>query len=169
MSPLEFSQNFYVSALLIGSVVAFFGGNRIIILVMWSNLVGTIGYSHDPITLMYLDFFSALALVAWVDGKQSMTVAFIFCVMVLVYPLTDFLGFYATYSIVDGLAYVQIFAMGADGFGGVIRRFLNRNRRDHSADIYHQKTQLDAKGNGVVAMEKVQRPRVIGLRSNGRG
>lgn len=160
---LEFNQYAYVMVLLVATPVAFYSGSRFVALVMWLNLIFTLQYSHAPMVLQRLDLLCAVAIVLVVRDKAALTVSFIFGLMVFSYKLVEPLGFYATYSIVGGLAYVQIFAMGSTGFGngvGVVRR---RIRGFLSSPVHRKKTQLDAQGNDCLALGEDTRPRVIHL------
>ena len=162
MIALEFTQYVYLTALVVGSAVAFFGGSRFIILVMWTNFLVTIQYSHAPGTLMLVDVLSAVILLAVVRNRASMTIAFIFCVMVFAYRLVEPLGYYTTYTIIDGLAYVQLFAMGSAGFGNGIRILRRRISSHLSSSIHSQGTRMDTAPNAVVALGKDMGPRVNG-------
>ena len=162
MITLEFTQYVYLAVLVVGSAVAFFGGSRFIILVMWANFLATIQFSHAPGTLMLVDVLSACAIVLVVRDRAALTIAFIFCVMVFAYRLVEPLGYYTTYTIIDGLAYVQIFAMGSTGFGNGIRIIRRRIRSLLASPVHSQKTPMDAQGDAVVALGKDMGPRVNG-------
>jgi hypothetical protein len=162
MNPLEFTQNVYIIVLLVGSIVALFGGSKFIILVMWINLGFTIQYSHAPDVLMVLDLLSACVLVAVVRDKPAMTVAVLFGLMVFSYKLVAPLGFYVTYTIVDVLAYAQIFAMGSTGFGSGIRIIRNRIRKLSASSVHSKETTLDTTADVFVVAGEAQRPRVNG-------
>lgn len=152
MNPLEFSQYVYIAALVVGTVAAFCGGSRFIALVLWINLLFTIQYSHAPEILQRLDLLSGIAIVSVVRDKAALTVAFIFGVMVFAYKLVEPFGFYATYSIVEILAYVQVFAMGSTGFGNGIRIIRRGLRNLRAPSVHSQKTPLDAQANDFVAV-----------------
>ncbi len=162
MNPLEFSQYVYIAALMVGTGAAFCGGHRFIALVMWANLSVTIQYSHAPEILQRVDLLSALAIVLVVRDKAALTVAFLFGVMVFVYPLVDVFDFYIPYIMVDGLAYGQLLAMGAAGFGGGIR-IIRRGIISRLPSLVHsQEARPDAAPDDCVAVGKALGQRVNG-------
>jgi len=159
---LEFNQYAYIAVLLAATPVAFYNGARFVALVMWLNLIFTLQYSHAPSALMLIDLLSACSIVLVVRDRPALTVAFIFGIMVFAYRLVEPLEYYTTYSIVDGLAYVQIFAMGSTGFGNGVRIIRRRARSLLASFVHSQKTQLDAQGNDCMALGKDMGPRVNG-------
>ena len=162
MNPLEFSQYVYIAALMVGTVAAFCGGTRFIAFVMWINLLFTIQYSHAPEILQRLDLLSAIAIVMVLRDRAALTVAFMFGLMVFVYKLVEPFGFFIPYAIVDGLAYVQILAMGSHGFGNGIRIIRRGLRNLRASSVHSQKTPLDAQANDFVAVGPDPGPRVNG-------
>ena len=162
MIHLEFTQCVYLAALAVGSAVAFSGGQRLIVLVMWANVIATIQFSHAPSALMGIDLLSAVALVAVVRNRAALTIAFIFGVMVFAYRLVEPLGYYTTYTIIDGLAYVQIFAMGSAGFGTGIRIIRRRILRLLASPVHSQISRMDSQGDVSMALGKDTRARVNG-------
>ena len=159
---LELNQYAYILVLMAATPVAFYSGARFVALVMWINLVFTLQYNHAPDILRWLDAISAFAIVAVVRDRPALTVAFIFGVMVLAYKLVEPLGYDTTYTIVDGLAYVQIFAMGSAGFGAGIRIILRRICILLASSVHSQKAPMGATGNAAVALGKDTRARVNG-------
>jgi len=154
---IETSQYVYAAVLLVGSIVAFSTGSRAIIVVMLANFIGTVLYSYDPFVLAVIDFFSAWVLLLLVEDDAAKTVAFIFLVMVFTYPIVELVGFYTLYSIIDGMAYVQIFAMGGDGFGRLIRSIIHRLRSRDADAVHIQESRLDAAPHDQVAVAKDSR------------
>lgn len=152
MNVLEFSQYAYILALVVGTVAAFCGGARFIALVMWVNVLFTIQYSHAPEVLQRLDLLSAIAIVLVVRDKAALTVAFIFGLMVFAYKLVEPFGFYATYSIVEILAYGQVLAMGSTGFGNGIRIIRRGLRNILTPSVHRQKAPVDTQANDFVAV-----------------
>ena len=157
---LEFNQYAYILALLACTPVAFYSGARFVALVMWLNLFFTLQYSHAPDALMWLDVLSAGAIVAVVRDRAALTVAFIFGMMVFAYRLVEPLDYYATYTIVGVLAYVQIFAMGSAGFGTGIRIIRRRIRSLLSSPVHIQSSRMDPQGDDYMALGKDTRARV---------
>ena len=160
---LELNQYAYILVLLSGTPVAFYSGSRFVALVMWLNLIFTLQYSHAPLVLQRLDLLCAVTIVMVTRDRAALTVSFIFGLMVFSYKLVEPLGFYATYSIVGGLAYVQIFAMGSTGFGTGIRIIRRRIRGLLSPPVHSKKTRMGAQGNAVLALGQDTRPRMIDL------
>ena len=148
---LDLSQYIYLIILLIGSAVAS-RESRFLILVMWLNFLATMAFSFNPYYLMIIDLLSAVTILAIIETKRAMTIAFIFCIMVFIYPLGTVFGNYAIYTMVDGLAYVQIFALGSTGFGRGIRYCRNRIRRFSDTRVSGQKVKLDAPENDQMAL-----------------
>ena len=151
---MDSSQYIYMIVLLVGSVVAVFGGSRFLVMVMWANFMATMAFSFNPVYLMIIDLMSAVTILAVLGTKQAKTIAFIFCVMVFIYPLSKVIGKDAIFTTVDGLAYVQIFALGSTGFGRGLRYYLNRLRRLSYSYVSGQKDELDTTENGHVALGK---------------
>lgn len=156
MIPIETTQYVYVAVLTVGSLAAFFNGSRVVILAMWGNLVATMTFSYSPMSLILIDLATAWLILMLVEDKVAKTVAFLFLVMVFVYPMVELIGFYWAYTIVEIIAYVQIFAMGADGMGRIIRSVRNRLRRGPSNAVHLQATKLDAAPNDKMAVAKDQ-------------
>lgn len=159
---LEFPQYIYLALLLIGSGVAYFHNSRFVILIMWANVLATMYVGHSPLDLAFIDLGSAVILLYVVETKAAKTIAVIFCVMVFMYPLTDFFGPVTTYTIVDILASVQIFAMGSTGFGRGIRHINRRFVRVFTSSVSVQNHGLDTTPDDSVAVEKNARSRVKG-------
>jgi len=159
---LEFNQYVFILVLLAATPVAFYGGARFVALVMWLNLFFTLQYSHAPDVLMWLDVLSAFAIVAAVRDKAALTVAFIFGVMVFAYRLVEPLGYNTTGTIVDGLSYGQILAMGSTGFGNGIRIIRRRISSYLSSSIHSQGPRMDAQANDLMALAQDMGPRVNG-------
>ncbi len=157
---LEFSQYAFIVVLLAATPVAFYSGARFVALVLWLNLIFTLQYSHAPGTLMLVDVLSACSIVLVVRDRAALTVAAAFCFMVFAYRLVEPLGYYTTYTIVEGLAYVQIFAMGSAGFGTGIRIIRRRVRRIFGSSVHSQKSPMDTQANVDVALGKNMGPRV---------
>jgi len=156
---VDWSQYIYLILLLIGSGVAYAHDSRFIILVMWANFIATMELSGGPLAVAFVDLSCAYAILMVVNNKNkpAMTIVAIFCVMAPIYQLAEIIGVTATYTIVDILAYVQIFAMGSTGFGNGIRAIRDRYRRLSSPSVSLQK-RLDAKGDTPVALDKDSRP-----------
>ena len=162
MNPLELSQYVYIAALVVGTVAAFCGAARFIAFVMWINLLFTIQYSHAPEILQRLDLLSAIAIVMVLRDRAALTVAFLFCMMVFVYPLVEVFDFNLPYIMVDGLAYAQLLAMGAAGSGGGIS-ILRRGIISRLSSLVHsQEARLDATPDDCVAVGKALGQRVNG-------
>lgn len=162
MNVLEFNQYVYILALVVGTVAAFCGGHRFIALVMWCNLFVTLQYSHAPEVLAVTDLLSGIAIVLVVRDKAALTVAFLFGVMVFVYPLVEVFDFYIPYTMVGGLAYAQLLAMGAAGFGGGIR-IISRGIISRLSSLVHsQEARLDAAPDDCVGVGKTLGQRVNG-------
>lgn len=148
------SQIIYITLLLIASGVAWYYGNRFIILIMWINLAATMLLNSHPILVGAVDLISASVLLMVIQGKVALTIAAIFCIMALIYPLSLVIGNAATYTIVDILAYVQLYAMGSDGFCNFVRNIRHRHRLVVHPIRDLQSNESNAKKNHQMAMGK---------------
>ena len=159
---LESSQYAYIAVLIAATPVAFHSGARFVALVMWLNLLFTLQYSHAPDVLRMMEALCAVSIVLVVRDKAALTVAAAFCFMVFAYRLVEPLGYYTTYTIVELLAYGQIFAMGATGFGTGIRIIRRGIRSFLSSPVHSQISRMDPQGNASMALGKDTRARVNG-------
>ena len=154
---MDWSQDIYLMLLLVGSIAAYHRGSKFIILVMWCNFLATMLLSPEPLMVALADLASAGAILMIVQNKAAFTIAALFCVMALIYPASIIIGASATYTIVDGLAYVQIFAMGSTGFGSAIRFGRDRYRKLFNAPVSVQNDGMDPEKSHTVAMAKTKR------------
>lgn len=117
-------QIIYLVLLLIGSGAAITKDRWLLVSVLWINFAGTMSLADYPLMVGILDLACASVLIGKGD-KREYVVAGLFAAMIGLYYFAEILGNYATYSIVDILAYAQIFVMGSGGFG----EFLRASRR----------------------------------------
>ncbi len=160
MIHIETSQYIFAAVLLFASVVAFYTGTRVLILVLWANLILTMSFSYSPYALMMIDLLSAWTILMLVEDKTAKSIAVLFILMMFIYPLVGLLGFFWAYSIVEILAYGQLLFLGADGVGGFCSYCRDRLRRRLSHAIHIQESKLDAAPHDQVAVAKDPRPRV---------
>jgi len=151
---VDWSQDIYLFLLLVGSIAAYRHGSKFIILVMWCNFLATMLLSSEPLMVALVDIASAWAILMVVQNRAAFTIAGLFCVMALIYPASIIIGASATYTIVDVLAYVQIFAMGSTGFGSAIRFGRDRYRKLFDAPVSIQKDGMEPNQGHKVALGK---------------
>lgn len=106
----------YLVLLIIGSGAAIAKDRWLLAVVLWINFGGTVSLADEPMAVGVLDLACAAVLVRF-GSKRDYVVAALFAVMVAFYAMAGVLGKTAIYSIVDGLAYAQIFVIGSGGFG----------------------------------------------------
>ena len=113
-------QSIYFVLLLTGSGAALLCGNRKrLIAILWANFIATMTFAGTPFSVGIADLSCAAALV-YVGGKRAYAIALLFAAMVPLYLFATLLGNYATYTIVDVLAYCQVLILGGGGFGKLI-------------------------------------------------
>lgn len=118
---MDWSQDIYLALLLIGSGAALsVGGRKGLVFVMWANFLATMTLAGTPMGVGVADIACTCVLM-FTGGKRAYALALLFAVMIPLYTFTPILGNYATYSIVDALAYCQIVILGGGGFGNLVR------------------------------------------------
>lgn len=113
-------QVIYLVLLLIGSGAALSRDRWLLVFVLWINFGGTMSLAGEPMMVGVLDMACATMLVA-LGSKREYVVAGLFTAMIGLYYFAETLGNYTTYTIVDILAYAQVFVMGSGGFGELFR------------------------------------------------
>lgn len=113
-------QIIYLVLLLIGSGAAIAKDRWLLVSVLWINFGGTMSLAGEPMMVGILDLGCASMLLKF-GNKREYVVAGLFAAMIGLYYFAETLGNYTTYTIVDGLAYAQIFVMGSGGFGELYR------------------------------------------------
>jgi len=115
--------------LITGFAIAVYTGRppRLIIAVMVSNFAATWYLAADPLAVGVADAASA-AVLLWSPNVRNRVIATLFSVMIIVY-VSDWLWAvpnFATYTIIDCIAFLQLGVIG--GLDGGIRRWIARRR-----------------------------------------
>jgi len=101
-------------------------GDKRIAAVMWMNFTATVALAGNPVTVAGADALAAALLLSC--GRRGQIVAAVYAIMIPIYPFAAWAGLpsYATYTIIDLLAFIQLAAMGGWDRGvGIARRFVS--------------------------------------------
>ena len=129
---MDWSQGLYAAVLAIAALKA---GKDYWLLsaVMIGNFVATMLASESPVSVAIIDLTSAGLLIN--EGRRANILAFVFLAMQPIYVAGHYLGLKsgAIYTLIDLLAYVQLFVFGGWNVG-ISRR--NRGSHGHSHSVH---------------------------------